>query len=100
MPVMTPRGGWPVSSVLLVLAIIWSATALDLLIFLYTDTGFHLHEVVGMPTPLVALLWLGTAPVGFVLALLHGRKVAILFGLAVGVVGIRTVSAMELLAWA
>jgi hypothetical protein len=82
-----------VSSALLVLAITWLATSLDLFRFLYRDTGFlYLDEVVGIPTSLVALLWLGTPPAGFVLALLCGRKAAILFGLAVGVVGIRTVS--------
>jgi hypothetical protein len=35
---------------------------------------------------------MGTPAAGFVLALLCGRKAAILFGLAVGVVGSRIVS--------
>ncbi|MEV4105980.1 hypothetical protein AB0J42_37605 [Nonomuraea sp. NPDC049649] len=74
---MTPRGGRPVSSALVVLAITWLSVSLDLMNFLYTDTGYlYLKEVVGIPTPLVALLWLGSAPAGFVLALLYGRKVA------------------------
>ncbi|MEU8252054.1 hypothetical protein [Nonomuraea sp. NPDC048916] len=97
---MTPQGGWPVSSALLVLAITWLATSLDLFNFLNTDTGYlYLHEVIGMPTSLMGLLWLGTPPTGFVLALLCGRKVAILFGLAVAVVGIRIISTMALLFW-
>ncbi|MFG1945741.1 hypothetical protein [Nonomuraea sp. NPDC048826] len=97
---MTPRGGWPVSSALSVLAIMWLAVAVDLFGFLYADTGLlHLHEVAGMPMLLVSSLWLGAAPVGFVLALLCGRKAAILFGLASAVVGVRAVSGLELSAW-
>jgi phosphatidylglycerophosphatase A len=54
---MTPQGGWPVSSVLLVLAITWLATSLDLFSFLYRDTGFlYLDEVVGIPISLVVML--------------------------------------------
>jgi hypothetical protein len=90
---MTSQGGWPVSSALLVLAITWLATSLDLFRFLYGNAGFiYLEEVVGMPISLVGVLWLGTPAAGFALALLYGRKAAILFGLAVGVVGIRIVS--------
>ncbi|GGO60722.1 hypothetical protein [Nonomuraea cavernae] len=72
------------------LAIIWLATTLDLYNFLTTDIGYlYLHEVIGMPTSLVGLLWMGAPPTGFVVALLCGRKVAILFGLAIAAVGIR-----------
>jgi hypothetical protein len=95
---MTPQGGWPVSSVLFVLAITWLAISLDLFRFVYGDTGFlYLEEVVGMSLSLVGVLWMGTAAAGFALALLCGRKAAILFGLAVGVVGIRIVSTTALL---